>query len=57
MATYLREARKLLRENTGTVRHNQNGSRSVVVEAGDKRAIVTINDGDSLIATFGKKYD
>jgi hypothetical protein len=53
MTTYLREARQLLRDKLGVVRHNQNGTRSIVVESGGKRGIVTVTDGNASIATFG----
>jgi predicted neutral ceramidase superfamily lipid hydrolase len=53
MTAYLQEARQLLRDNLGVVRHNQNGTRSIVVEAGGKRVIVTVTDGNASIATFG----
>ncbi|MEZ4363305.1 MAG: DUF4157 domain-containing protein [Kofleriaceae bacterium] len=54
MSVYLTEARGLLRSRPGTVRHNPNGSRSVVVEAAGKRAIVHVSvEGDATIATFG----
>src|SRR5439155_1744630 len=37
MADYLAAARQFIRDKPGTVRHNQNGSRSVVFEADDDR--------------------
>jgi hypothetical protein len=55
MTTYLRAARDFVRLNAGTVRANQNGSRSVIYEADRMRAIVYVGrDGNAAIATFGK---
>lgn len=55
MTIYLQEARALIRGNRGFVRHNQNGTRSVIVEAGGMRVIVTVSsEGGASIATFGK---
>jgi hypothetical protein len=55
MATYLQAARDFIRTKHGVVRHNQNGSRSVVFEADGMRAIVSVGaDGNASIATFGK---
>lgn len=54
-AVYLQRARALLRVHRGSVRWNQNGSRSVVVEAEGMRAIVTVSaDGEASISTFGR---
>jgi hypothetical protein len=54
MSIYLNEARALLRAKRGTVRYNQNGSRSVVVESNGMRVIVKISiEGDAMISTFG----
>jgi Bacterial SH3 domain len=56
MEVYLQEARALIRDHAGVVRHNQNGSRSVVVEGGTQRAIIAVTaDGKIFIATFGSK--
>jgi hypothetical protein len=56
MTVYLQEARALIRDHAGVVRHNQNGSRSVVVEGGTQRAIIAVTaDGKVFIATFGSK--
>ncbi|HWO19741.1 MAG TPA: hypothetical protein VNO30_13240 [Kofleriaceae bacterium] len=55
METYLQAARDFIRTKNGVVRHNQNGSRSVVFEAEGMRAIVSVSaDGNASIATFGK---
>lgn len=55
MADYLDAARKFIRENSGTTRVNQNGSRSVEFKAGNMRAIVAVGaDGNASISTFGK---
>lgn len=52
---YLDAARKHIRNNPGVLRHNQNGSRSIVVEKDGLRAIVAVSaQGDASIATFGR---
>jgi hypothetical protein len=56
MNNYLAEARSLLGKQDGTLRHNQDGSRSVVVENETLRAIVNVDaTGAAAIATFGGK--
>lgn len=55
VAAYLKEARMLVRDSTGVVRQNQNGTRSVVFEANGMRAIVHVGaEGNVSIATYGK---
>jgi hypothetical protein len=55
MADYLDAARKFIRDNPGTTRVNQDGSRSVEFKVGNMRAIVAVGaDGSASISTFGK---
>jgi len=55
MTDYLTTARQFIRDKPGVVRQNQNGSRSIIVEANGMRAIVMIGiDGNVAIATFGR---
>ncbi len=55
MAVYLKAARDFVRSKPGTVRINQNGSRSVVYAADGMRAIIHVSaDGNAVIATFGQ---
>ena len=55
MAAYLKAARDFVRDKPGVTRQNQNGSRSVVFEADDMRAIVSVGtNGNASISTFGK---
>jgi hypothetical protein len=56
MQQYLHEARGLIRNSTGRIRHNQNGTRSVLFEDSSQRAIVAVSmEGRASISTFGTK--
>lgn len=55
MIEYVKEAREWIKTRPGTVRHNQNGSRSVLFQGDGKRAIVAVStDGKAVIATYGR---